>query len=440
MSHHSRLDRRAFLKSAGLTAAFGAVGGGQAFAAEAIDLGSRSRRNVFDFDEIYHRVGTDSTKWDGAIANFGEGIEVGMGIADMDFRTVPCVTRALAERMDHENWGYLRVPSAYPQAIADWNRRRYGLEVDPASVTLTTGVHPALIAGLHAFAPPGSRVLLTTPVYNGFYSSLRFARTLPEDSPMRLVDGRYTIDFEDFERRASRCNVFVLCNPQNPTGNCWSQEDLMRLGRICLERRVIVFADEIWCDFVNPGNRYTPFASLPDREIVDNSITFKAASKSFNLAAMKAAWYFSSNPDLLERIRSYTRADLSTLGMVANLAALAEGEDWLDQLLVYLDANHDFTESYIRANIPLMKHRKGEGTYLAWLDVSQVAERIGARNADEAPSQAVQRWLAENARVFLTPGNGFGTGGASHMRMNLATPRPVLAKALDNMAEALAKL
>ncbi len=450
MFNDSGLDRRGFLKRAGMTAVLGAVGARDALASQSSDVLPPPLIQDYNFDEIYDRVGTDSTKWDGAIANFGEEIDVGMGIADMDFRAAPCITRALAERCEHENWGYLRRPQAYLQAIVDWNKRRYDLDIDPDTVELTTGVHPGLIAALQTFAPPGTRVLLTAPVYSGFYSDLRFTRTVPEDSPMHLVDGRYSIDFEDFERRARRANVFILCNPQNPTGNIWSPEDLTRMGEICLDHRVIVLADEIHCDFVTKGNKYTPFASLPNREIVNNSITFKAASKTFSLAAMKAAWYFSTNLDLLERVRANTRADLSTLGMVANLAALTEGEDWLDQLLPYIDGNHDFTETYITNKMPLVKYRKAQGTYLAWIDVSEVMERIGAKQtaSEEAdtsgrlvsPEQIVQRWFAENARVALNPGHSYGTGGEGHMRMNIASPRKLLERAFDNMTSALERV
>ena len=450
MFNDSGLDRRGFLKRAGMTAVLGAVGARDALASQSSDVLPPPLIQDYNFDQIYDRVGTDSTKWDGAIANFGEEIEVGMGIADMDFRAAPCITRALAERCEHENWGYLRRPQAYVQAIVDWNKRRYDLDIDPDTVELTTGVHPGLIAALQTFAPPGTRVLLTAPVYSGFYSDLRFTRTVPEDSPMHLVDGRYSIDFEDFERRARRANVFILCNPQNPTGNIWSPEDLTRIGEICLDHRVIVLADEIHCDFVTNGNKYTPFASLPNREIVNNSITFKAASKTFSLAAMKAAWYFSTNLDLLERVRANTRADLSTLGMVANLAALTEGEDWLDQLLPYIDGNHDFAETYITNKMPLVKYTKAQGTYLAWIDVSEVVERIGAKQtaSEEAnasgrlvsPEQIVQRWFAENAKVALNPGHSYGTGGEGHMRMNIASPRKLLEQAFDNMTIALERV
>jgi cystathionine beta-lyase len=449
MSQTHELNRRAFLKGAGVTAVLGAVGVKSASAGQASGLQSAPLYPTYDFDEVFDRVGTDCSKWDNPIATFGEDIEVAMGIADMDFRVAPCVTKALAERCAHENWGYLRRPQSYVQSIVDWNKRRYDLDVDPSTVVLTSGVHAGLIAGLQTFAPPGSRVLLTTPVYNGFYGDLRFTRTVPEDSPMRLVDGRYSIDFEDFERRARRTNVFILCNPQNPTGNLWSAEDMTRMGEICLEHRVVMLVDEIHCDFARSEEQYIPFASLPNREIVNNSITFKSATKSFSLSGMKAAWYFSTNRDYLERVRANTRADLNTLGLVATQAALTEGDDWLDELLVYLDENHEFAEAYIRERMPLVKYTKGQGTYLAWLDVSEVVEKIGAEStaAEESAisetevtaERIVQQWFAENARVYLNAGSSYGTGGAGHMRMNLATTRMLVERALENMASALAR-
>ena len=448
MSQLHELSRRAFLKRAGTTAVLGAVGA-QPSLTGAQGLSATGSRQIFDFDEIYGRRGSESIKWDRPIEGVDGEIEVGMGIADMDFRAAPCITDALARRCEHENWGYLERPDSFTQAIVDWNQRRYGLEIDPGSIELTSGVHSGLIAALRTFSPPGSSVLMNTPTYDGFYNfELRYTRTVAEDSEMQVVDGRYQVDWDDFERRAGRANVFILCNPQNPTGNCWSEADLLRMGEICLRRRVIVLADEIHCDFVTAGNRYTPFASLPDQEIVNNSLTFKGASKSFSLAAMKAAWYFSTNPDLLARVRSNTRVDLSTLGMEANRAALIEGDDWLDQLLPYIDANHDFAERYLRENIPMIKFTKPQGTYLAWLDVSELAERVGARELAEeenrtsettvTPEQIMQRWFGSNARIYLNPGSAYGTGGAGHMRMNLATSRLLVRRALDNIAAAVA--
>jgi cystathionine beta-lyase len=435
-----------------MTAIAGAAGTGALPRSATAGSAPERADEVFDFDTPYNRIGTDCIKWDDQIEKFGkENVAVGMGIADMDFKAAPCIGKALAERCRHENWGYLKMPPSYVEAIVAWNKKRYGLEIDPKSVVISTGVHPALIAAIQTFSPPGSKVLLTTPSYNGFYSDLRFCKVTQEDSPMKLVNGRYSIDFEDFERRISHdTHTFILCNPQNPTGNCWSPEDLMRLGEICLRRRVVLLADEIHCDFVMKGQKYTPFASLPNKAVVDNSLTFKAASKTFSLAAMKSAWFFSTNPDLLERVKVNHRADISTLGVVANHAALTEGEAWLDQLLPYIDGNHDFAEQYIREKIPLVKYTKAQGTYLAWLDVSQVVDRIGAKQkaaeaskTSEKPVTAemiVQKWFAENAKVVMTPGPEYGTGGEGHMRMNLGASRKMIELALGNMASALSKV
>jgi len=451
MAPRVSLDRRDFLKSAGMTALVGSVSvataAGAGLPVEAVEPPDGKH----DFDTVYNRIGTDCTKWDRQIRLYGAGsIAVGMGIADMDFRAAPAITKALQDRLAHENWGYLDMPRSFIDSIVSWNKRRYGVEIDPNTLVIAAGVHPALIAALQTFSPRGSKVLMQTPVYDGFYTDLRFAGVKAEESPLRLVDGRYSMDFEDLERRISHdTNTLILCNPQNPTGNCWSADDLTRLGEICLRRRVVVLADEIHCDFVNKGHKYTPFASLPNKAIVDNSITFKAASKSFGLAAHKIGWFYSTNPDLLSRVRANHRADLSTLGVVANRAAYDGGEEWLNQLVAYIDGNHDYVEQFVRDNMPFVKYRKAEGTYLAWLDVSALGKRIDAvglaeaanktRNASTAPltpENMVERYFVSNAKVHMNPGSSYGLGGDGRMRMNIATSRKLLELALTNLAKA----
>jgi cystathionine beta-lyase len=441
-----------------MTALVGAVGSGTPLAAAAAAVTAEPMNGKYDFDTPYNRFGTDSTKYDQQIRIYGkDSVQVGMGIADMDFRVAPAITKALMERMQHENWGYLDMGGAMGRAFTDnvvaWNKKRYGLTVNPDSIVITTGVHPGLIAALKTFCPPGSKVLLNTPTYNGFYGDLTYTQTKPEENPLRLVNGKYSIDFEDFERRISHdTNAFILCNPQNPTGNAWSAEDLMRLGEICLRRRVVVLADEIHCDWVTKGNKYTPFASLPNKAVVNNSITFKAASKSFGLAAMKCAWFFSDNMDYINRVKANNKADLTTLGMIASLAAYQGGEEWLNQCVDYVDGNHDFVQSYVAANLPMIKVAKPQGTYLAWLDVTAVADKIGAKAlADEAsrklpagskpltPEQMVERHFVKTAKVHMNQGASYGVGGENHMRMNIATSRKTLELALNNLASALKK-
>ena len=455
MSLNDGLNRRAFLRNAGMTALVGAVGSGSSVAASAATV-ALAANGKFDFDTPYNRFGTDSVKYDQQVRTYGkENIQVGMGIADMDFRAAPSITKALQERIQHENWGYLDMGGpamkAFTDGVVSWNKRRYGVDINPESLVITTGVHPGLIAALRAFSPPGSKVLLQTPTYNGFYGDLRATNTIAEESPLKLVNGRYSMDFEDLERRISHdTNTLILCNPQNPTGNCWSKEDLLKLGEICLRRRVVVLADEIHCDFVTKGNKYTPFASIGNKEIVNNSLTFKAASKSFGLAAMKCAWFYSDNADYLARVKAQNRADLTTLGMIASKSAYAGGEEWLNECVDYIDGNHDLVEQYIKANIPMIKAYKPQGTYLSWLDVSAVADKINAKQlAEEAnkglkagaspvsPEQIVERHLVKVAKVQMNSGTSYGYGGQNHMRMNIATSRKTLQLALDNLARAL---
>jgi len=453
MAQHEGLNRRAFLRNAGMTALVGAAAGtGSSAVAEAASAAFAGPPSKFDFDTPYNRFGTDSVKYDQQIRVFGkDSVQVGMGIADMDFRCAPAITKALTDRIQHENWGYLDMPKSFPDGIVSWNKKRYGIDINPELLVITTGVHPGIIAALRTFSPPGSKVLLNTPTYNGFYGDLTYTGTIAEENPMKLVNGRYSLDFEDFERRiSSETKTFILCNPQNPTGNCWSAEDLTRLGEICLKHKVVVLADEIHCDFVNKGAKYTPFSTLPNKTIVNNSITFKAASKSFGLAAMKCAWFFSDNADYIAKVKANNKADLTTLGMIASKAAYSGGEAWLNECVSYIDANHDYVESYIKTNIPMIKMVKPQGTYLTWLDVSAVANKINARQlAAEAsktqtgsmkpltPEQMVERHFVRAAKVHMNAGSSYGNGGANHMRMNIATSRKTLELALNNLAGAL---
>lgn len=456
MSQTHGLNRRSFLRNAGLTALAGAAAGSShpLMAAAAGSAFQAPASGKYDFDTIYNRFGSHSTKFDQQIRVYGKGsVEVGMGIADIDFKAAPCITDALNARMKHENWGYLDMGEATPmmtEAVAAWNKKHYGVDIDPGTMVLSAGVHPALIATLATFSPRGSRVLLQTPTYNGFYSDLTYTGTKAEDVPLKFVNGQFAMDFDEFERRISfDTHTFILCNPQNPTGNCWSAADLTRIGEICLRHRVIVLADEIHCDWVGKGQKYTPFASLPNKAIVNNSLTFKAASKSFGLAAHKLAWFYSTNPELLARVKVNHRADLNTMGIVANQAAITQGEEWQRQANEYVDGTHDLVVNYINDKVPMIKTHRAQGTYLTWLDVTAVAEKINSKqlaadyNKAKAanmpsltPEQMVERFFVKYAKVHLNQGAGYGTGGANHMRMNIGTSRKLVETALNNLANA----
>jgi cystathionine beta-lyase len=448
MSKIVEMNRRGFLKSVGMAALAGGAGGGSLLASPSAVAAEMQRRGTIDFDEIYDRVGSNCYKWDAQIAKFGdEYFDIGMGIADMDFRVAPAITDALKQRVAHENWGYMHNQDGLKEAAAAWSAERHGVEVDPSSLQIAAGVHPGLIAALHAISPPGSKVLLMTPTYNGFYGDLTWTRTLANESPLyKDRNGVYHVDWDDLEARMTPdTHAMLLCNPQNPTGNCWSKEDLLRIGELCLKHEIVVLADEIHCDFVMKGQTYTPFASLGEQDIVDNSLTFKAISKTFSLAGMKNAYWYSTNPVLTERVKKWHRADINTLGVVANEAAYREGAPWFDQLLGYIDGNHEFAETFIAERIPKMKYKKAQGTYLAWVDLSDVMSALGAqdmaaREGAESAEHWFERWLVMNTGVQLNPGIDYGPNGAGHMRMNLGTPRPLIEEALKRMERTFASV
>jgi cystathionine beta-lyase len=355
--------------------------------------------------------------------------------------------------MRHEDWGYLETPSSFTESIVAWNKRRYGVEIDPNALLITTGVDSGLVAALKTFAPRGSKVLVNTPTYDGFFHDFDVTGNIPNENPLKMTGDRYSIDFVDFERRIDRdTKAFILCNPQNPTGNCWSTDDLLRLGEVCLRHRVVVLADEIHCDFVMKGNKYTPFASLSNKAVVNNSVTFKSGSKSFNIAALRCAWLYSTNPDYVARIRTNNYADLNSAGVIANRAAYTGGEGWLDACVAYIDANHDYVEQFVRTNLPTVRMAKPQATYLVWLDMTQLANRIDAKKlaAEANKAQAasskplttddmIERYLVTNAKIQLNPGSLCGMAGFSHMRMNIATSRRTLELAMGNLANALQK-
>jgi cystathionine beta-lyase len=456
-------DRRSFLTKTGLgVLALGPLAAAVARDAEA----APAARGAYDFDTPYIRIGWDDDKWDGAIrTEHVDHLVAGMSISDMDFKCAPAITAALQRRVAHENWGETDMdcagPMAFKKGIIDWNKKHYGIDVIHLdNLEITTGVHPGLQAAIRAFTKPGEKVLLAAPIYNGFYSDIRYAKAVPVESPMKYEDGRYEIDWEDFERRMTpEVKVSILCNPQNPVGRVWSKDEITRYGELCLKHNVIVLADEIFCDILAKGQSFTPFSTLENRAIVDNSITFKSPSKSFSLACMKCAWFFSTNPVLFKAAAEMNSPYLNTLGMIASQAAYAGGEDWMHQCVAYLGANQEFANQYIKANIPMIKvGRKPEGTYLGWIDVTAVSERIDAQKlADEAnrnparnprtgavklatPEEMVNHWFAHNAFVHMYPGSQYGLGGANHMRINFATSRRTLKAALDSMAGALKKI
>ena len=466
-------DRRAFLRRAGLGGGVLALGPLAASLAASTEAAAAPAGGKFDFDTPLNRLGTDSVHWDMPVRDeHMSKIVAGMGVADMDYRCAPAITEALQKRVAFPNWGYNMIDgdlfmgnaggSPFIKGIVDWNKRRYGItNIDPKMIGISAGVIPGIVSALQAFSPKGSKVLMVTPAYVGFYAAIGFTKTVPEESPMKMVNGRYEIDWTDLERRMTPdVKVSIICNPHNPGGRAWTRDELTRYGQLCNKHNIIVLSDEIHCDFISKGQKYVPYATL-DKALVDNSITFKSGSKSFSLAAMKCAWFFTTNPKLFAAANACNFPSISNPAMVAETAAYAGGEEWLNQCVAYVDGNLDYAHDYITKNLPLIKTgNKPEGTYLMWLDVSQVADKIGAKKEMDAANakkplpinpltgqpvlttegDIVSHWLAKNAYVFMESGSGFGKVGANYVRMNVATNRKTLKAGLDSVAGALKNL
>ena len=448
MSKIVGMNRRTFMRNAGMTALAGAAGTVATVTHTASAQSSTSIPKLaggrYDFDTPYNRVGSNCSRWDSPALKYPGGeFKYGMGVASMDFECAPCITEALAERVAHHNWGYMSTTEPLREGILKWNGERHGVDLDPASITLSDGVYPGIIAALRSFVPIGNKVLLTTPVYSGFYTMARAARVEPVDNQMLYVNGRYEIDWEDLESKMTPdVRAMIVCNPQNPTGNVWTKEELLRIGHLCLQHKIIVLADEIHSDVIRAGHKYVPFASLPDEEVVNNSVSFNAISKTFNLAGMKNAYYYSKNPTLLAQVNQFHRAELSTLGVVANEAAYLHGAEWFDQANAYMDDNHTFVENYIKQHMPNVGYTRNEGTFMTFLDFSKVMDAIGAEELAKAHGKETaeayfQDWMTEKSGVYLNPGAIYGSGGEGHMRMNVASSRLVLREVFDAMAEAV---
>lgn len=375
----------------------------------------------YDFDTVTPRRGTLSYKWDSA----ADADVLPMWVADMDFPTAPAIVRALQGRVAHGIFGYTRVPEAYYDAVTGWFSRRHGWDFSRDWMVYTSGVVPAVSAVIKALTSPGDKVLVQTPVYNCFFSSIRNNGCGLVSSPLVYADGTHTVDFDDLERRAAdpAVKVFLLCNPHNPAGRVWTRDELERMGQICLRHGLTVVSDEIHCELVFPGHVYTPFASL-SADFLRHSVSCLSPSKAFNIAGLQIANIVCADDALRARIDRAINdnevCDVNPFGVIATIAAYNEGGEWLDQLLAYLHANYRYFCDYCRENLPRFPLARLEGTYLAWMDCRVLG----------LPSATLEHRLTTEARLWLNAGTMYGPEGEGFMRWNLACPRSVLTEGL----------
>ncbi len=375
----------------------------------------------YDFDKTIDRRATNSYKWDSA----PEGV-LPMWVADMDFRTAPAIIDALQKRVAHGIFGYTRVPDAYYDAVTSWFSRRYGWDIDREWIIYTSGVVPAVSAVIKALTVPGDKVIVQTPVYNCFFSSIRNNGCEIVSNPLRRTADTYEMDFDALERCAAdpRAKVMLLCNPHNPAGRVWTPDELTRLGNICLRNGVTVVADEIHCELVYQGFKYTPFASLSDA-FMHRSVTCVSPSKAFNIAGLQIANIVAFDNDLRSRIDKAINinevCDVNPFGVAATIAAYNEGEEWLNQLVDYLHGNYEAMAEFCRRELPEFPITRLEGTYLVWMDCSSLG----------MPSDALEHALLDDARLWLNAGTMYGAEGEGYMRWNIACPRSVMLDGLN---------
>jgi len=386
-----------------------------------------------DFDSIIDRRGTDSLKYDRLAAAGFPPDTIPMWVADMDFRTPACVMEALTARAQHGIFGYSEPGAVYIKTLKDWFGRRFHWIFPDDALVTTPGIVFAIAVAIRALTNPGDAVLVQVPVYHCFLETV-------EDTGRELVtnalenrDGRYEINFDDFERQIRERNVklFILCSPHNPVGRIWSRAELERMGEICLRNDVIVISDEIHADFVLGEEKQIVFSSLsPD--FARNTVLCTAPSKTFNIAGLQVSNLFIENPDIRaafqKELARVGYSQLNVMGLVACQAAYAGGEPWLEALLDYLRGNVDLVRRRLAGT--RVKMTEPEATYLLWLDFSAIG----------LSDQELDDFLAQKARVWLSSGPVFGPGGEGFQRMNIACPRAVISEALDRLEQALKQM
>lgn len=384
----------------------------------------------FDFDKITDRSKTYAIKYDLAKARNKPEDAISLWVADMDFSTAPCIQKALAERATHGIFGYSRPDERYYEALSNWYKTRHSYSFERDWVVNTPGVVFAIATAIKAYTKEGDGVLIQKPVYYPFFNMINALDRKVVNSPLEFKNGHYEINFEDFEKQIVENDVklFLLCSPHNPGGRVWSKAELKKIAEICLRHKVIVVSDEIHSDITFGDNVHTIFGNI-SKEAAENSIICTAPSKSFNLAGLQFSNIFIPNADLRKKFQKEVDKtgydEPSLTGIVAAVAAYSEGGEWFDAAKNYIWENIQFAAKYLEEHNPKIKAIIPEGTYLLWLDFSET----GLSDAE------INEKVLRQAKVWLDAGSMFGKEGEKFQRINCATPRAVLEKALKNICE-----
>ena len=385
----------------------------------------------YDFSRPTERRGTDSYKWDSA----PETDIIPLWVADMDFETFPGITEALQRRVAHGIFGYTRVPEAYYEAVCNWFGKRHGWHINREDIIYTSGVVPAVSAVIKALTLPGDQVIVQGPVYNCFFSSIRNngCEMVSNSLIYNKEELRYEIDFDDLERKLAheRARLMLLCNPHNPGGRVWTRDELTRMAELCHKYGVRVVSDEIHCELTLYDNEYVPFGSLPD-ELSHGSITCCSPSKAFNTAGLQIANIVCRDAEVRNRINRAINinevCDVNPFGVIALQAAYSdEGYEWLTQLRAYISSNYDLLRERFARELPKCKVIRMEGTYLAWIDCSEL----------HISSDEIEEMLIHENKVWVNAGSMYGTEGAAFIRINMACTSELLNEGITRIVNGL---
>ena len=377
---------------------------------------------MYDFDKIIDRRGTDSFKWD-----IAEN-ELPMWVADMDFAAAPEIVEAFAERLKHPVFGYGKLPDEWYEAYISWWKKRHHFEMRKDSLIFCSGVVPGITSVIRHFTVPGDNIVMLTPTYNHFYNCIEGNGRKVLEVEMDYNRQAYSIDFEKLENalKNSSANIMIISNPQNPTGNVWNKDDLERIGELCWKYDIVVISDEIHCDIMTPGVEYTPFVAVSNI-CRNNSITFIAPTKAFNLAGLQTAAAYAENCNLKNKLEKAIEKDEismpNSFASAAAIAAFTKGEAWLNELNEYIYQNKLIVREYLKTEIPQIKLVWGDGTYLLWLDCSSV-------NMD---SKRLAAEIRKTTGLYLMAGSHYGKGGRNFLRMNIACPKSMLFNGLERL-------
>ncbi len=387
----------------------------------------------YDFDAVVDRSQNRSAKYDERMKKFGTNDVIPLWIADMDFKTAQPIIEALKNRADEGIWGYTARPDSYFAAIRDWQKKRNNWDIDQSLMSFSLGVVQSISAVVKLFTPEGGSVLIQTPVYSEFYDMTEAWNRKVVENQFVEQDGKWTMDWADFEQKLTQVDLFLLCNPHNPLGIVWTPEELRRMAELCQKHGVLLFSDEIHSDLIFHGKQHTPTASL-DPQLSRNIITGISGTKTFNLAGLQASTVVFPDAHKKELFDHYwMNMDIhrnNAFSLTAMEAAFTQGEEWLEQLLPYISGNFDFVVDYCNAHIPAIKTYAPDATYLMWLD----CRVLGLSNEE------LRRFMIEKAGLGLNEGNSFGRSLNGFMRLNVACPRSVLEQAMKQLEKAVQAL